>query len=94
MLEEQTCQLKKNSEKTRTLPIAGEPGYVRCQPDNLLLLTYVLQMRTKSMLLELGVDGFHCYPQMSPRHQQEPTKDPVILNALLHVCKTMHDSVK
>lgn len=31
---------------------------------------------------------------MSPRHQQEPTKDPVILNALLHVCKTMHDSVK
>ncbi|XP_063286402.1 VPS35 endosomal protein-sorting factor-like [Pelobates fuscus] len=27
------------------------------------------------------------------RHQQEVTKDPVILNALLHVCKTMHDSV-
>ncbi|ETE65169.1 hypothetical protein L345_09057 [Ophiophagus hannah] len=27
-------------------------------------------------------------------HQQESTKDPVILNALLHVCKTMHDSVK
>ncbi|TKC48687.1 hypothetical protein EI555_006864, partial [Monodon monoceros] len=26
-------------------------------------------------------------------HQQEPTKDPVILNALLHICKTMHDSV-
>ncbi|XP_066496496.1 VPS35 endosomal protein-sorting factor-like [Tiliqua scincoides] len=27
------------------------------------------------------------------KHQQESTKDPVILNALLHVCKTMHDSV-
>uniref|UniRef100_A0A8K9UC75 VPS35 endosomal protein-sorting factor-like n=1 Tax=Oncorhynchus mykiss TaxID=8022 RepID=A0A8K9UC75_ONCMY len=27
------------------------------------------------------------------KHQQEPTRDPVILNALLHVCKTMHDSV-
>uniref|UniRef100_A0A8C2W1E4 VPS35 endosomal protein-sorting factor-like n=1 Tax=Chinchilla lanigera TaxID=34839 RepID=A0A8C2W1E4_CHILA len=27
------------------------------------------------------------------KHQQEPTKDPVILNALLHICKTMHDSV-
>ncbi|XP_075422160.1 VPS35 endosomal protein-sorting factor-like isoform X4 [Ascaphus truei] len=27
------------------------------------------------------------------QHQQEVTKDPVILNALLHVCKTMHDSV-
>ncbi|XP_069036894.1 VPS35 endosomal protein-sorting factor-like [Lepisosteus oculatus] len=27
------------------------------------------------------------------RCQQEPTRDPVILNALLHVCKTMHDSV-
>ncbi|XP_028669604.2 VPS35 endosomal protein-sorting factor-like [Erpetoichthys calabaricus] len=27
------------------------------------------------------------------RHQQEPTRDPVILNALMHVCKTMHDSV-
>ncbi|XP_064863993.1 VPS35 endosomal protein-sorting factor-like [Oncorhynchus nerka] len=28
------------------------------------------------------------------KHQQEHTRDPVILNALLHVCKTMHDSVK
>ncbi|KAM4623948.1 VPS35 endosomal protein-sorting factor-like isoform 2-T2 [Polymixia lowei] len=27
------------------------------------------------------------------KHQLEPTRDPVILNALLHVCKTMHDSV-
>ncbi|XP_076844123.1 VPS35 endosomal protein-sorting factor-like isoform X2 [Brachyhypopomus gauderio] len=27
------------------------------------------------------------------KHQQEATRDPVILNALLHVCKTMHDSV-
>ncbi|XP_077304991.1 VPS35 endosomal protein-sorting factor-like isoform X5 [Lithobates pipiens] len=27
------------------------------------------------------------------RNQQEATKDPVMLNALLHVCKTMHDSV-
>ncbi|XP_033840805.1 VPS35 endosomal protein-sorting factor-like isoform X1 [Periophthalmus magnuspinnatus] len=27
------------------------------------------------------------------RHQLEPTRDPVILNAMLHICKTMHDSV-
>ncbi|KAJ8246244.1 hypothetical protein GJAV_G00265420 [Gymnothorax javanicus] len=27
------------------------------------------------------------------KYQQELTRDPVILNALLHVCKTMHDSV-
>ncbi|XP_030629505.1 VPS35 endosomal protein-sorting factor-like [Chanos chanos] len=27
------------------------------------------------------------------KHQQEPTRDPVILNALLYICKTMHDSV-
>ncbi|XP_063049112.1 VPS35 endosomal protein-sorting factor-like, partial [Engraulis encrasicolus] len=27
------------------------------------------------------------------KHQQEATRDPVILNALMHVCKTMHDSV-
>ncbi|XP_067285819.1 VPS35 endosomal protein-sorting factor-like [Pseudorasbora parva] len=27
------------------------------------------------------------------KHQQEVTRDPVILNALLHICKTMHDSV-
>ncbi|KAL6094475.1 vps35l [Pungitius sinensis] len=27
------------------------------------------------------------------RHQKEPTRDPVILNAMLHICKTMHDSV-
>uniref|UniRef100_A0A8C5CSB9 VPS35 endosomal protein-sorting factor-like n=1 Tax=Gadus morhua TaxID=8049 RepID=A0A8C5CSB9_GADMO len=27
------------------------------------------------------------------KHQLEPTRDPVILNALLHVCKAMHDSV-
>ncbi|XP_064415213.1 VPS35 endosomal protein-sorting factor-like isoform X1 [Latimeria chalumnae] len=27
------------------------------------------------------------------KHQQELTRDPVILNALLHICKTMHDSV-
>ncbi|KAK6329347.1 hypothetical protein J4Q44_G00013250 [Coregonus suidteri] len=27
------------------------------------------------------------------KHQQEHTRDPVILNALLHICKTMHDSV-
>ncbi|KAM6898761.1 VPS35 endosomal protein-sorting factor-like [Lycodopsis pacificus] len=27
------------------------------------------------------------------RHQEEPTRDPVILNAMLHICKTMHDSV-
>ncbi|KAM5227979.1 VPS35 endosomal protein-sorting factor-like isoform 4-T4 [Ctenodactylus gundi] len=27
------------------------------------------------------------------KYQQEATKDPVILNALLHICKTMHDSV-
>lgn len=28
------------------------------------------------------------------RHQVEHTRDPVILNAMLHICKTMHDSVK
>ena len=28
------------------------------------------------------------------RHQQMPTNDPVVVNALLYVCKTMHDSVK
>uniref|UniRef100_A0A8C8RNG5 VPS35 endosomal protein-sorting factor-like n=1 Tax=Pelusios castaneus TaxID=367368 RepID=A0A8C8RNG5_9SAUR len=33
------------------------------------------------------------FSKMFFRHQQEATKDPVILNALLHVCKTMHDSV-
>ncbi|KAE8284508.1 hypothetical protein D5F01_LYC17841 [Larimichthys crocea] len=27
------------------------------------------------------------------KHQVEPTRDPVILNAMLHICKTMHDSV-
>ncbi|KAM9773653.1 VPS35 endosomal protein-sorting factor-like isoform X2 [Syngnathus typhle] len=27
------------------------------------------------------------------RHQLEPTRDPVILNAVMHICKTMHDSV-
>ncbi|XP_072416314.1 VPS35 endosomal protein-sorting factor-like [Chiloscyllium punctatum] len=27
------------------------------------------------------------------RQQQELTRDPVILNALMHICKTMHDSV-
>ncbi|KAM7382046.1 hypothetical protein PAMA_012755 [Pampus argenteus] len=27
------------------------------------------------------------------KHQLESTKDPVILNAMLHICKTMHDSV-
>ncbi|XP_034049228.1 VPS35 endosomal protein sorting factor-like isoform X2 [Thalassophryne amazonica] len=27
------------------------------------------------------------------KHQLEPTRDPVILNAVLHICKTMHDSV-
>ncbi|XP_077407451.1 VPS35 endosomal protein-sorting factor-like isoform X3 [Vanacampus margaritifer] len=27
------------------------------------------------------------------RHQLEPTRDPVILNAMMHICKTVHDSV-
>ncbi|XP_033107964.1 VPS35 endosomal protein sorting factor-like [Anneissia japonica] len=27
------------------------------------------------------------------RHQTEPTNDPVILNALMFICRTMHDSV-
>ncbi|XP_041671103.1 VPS35 endosomal protein-sorting factor-like isoform X1 [Cheilinus undulatus] len=27
------------------------------------------------------------------KHQVEPTRDPVILNAMFHICKTMHDSV-
>lgn len=33
-------------------------------------------------------------PVYSFRHQVEPTNDPVIINATMFVCKTMHDSVK
>ncbi|XP_031288974.2 VPS35 endosomal protein-sorting factor-like isoform X1 [Camelus dromedarius] len=40
------------------------------------------------------VEVCKCIMEVFIKHQQEPTKDPVILNALLHVCKTMHDSVK
>ncbi|XP_057342970.1 VPS35 endosomal protein-sorting factor-like isoform X7 [Manis pentadactyla] len=39
------------------------------------------------------VEVCKCIMEVFIKHQQEPTKDPVILNALLHVCKTMHDSV-
>uniref|UniRef100_A0A8D1P156 VPS35 endosomal protein-sorting factor-like n=1 Tax=Sus scrofa TaxID=9823 RepID=A0A8D1P156_PIG len=39
------------------------------------------------------VEVCRCIMEVFIKHQQEPTKDPVILNALLHVCKTMHDSV-
>nr|DBA20299.1 TPA: hypothetical protein GDO54_016007 [Pyxicephalus adspersus] len=39
------------------------------------------------------VEVCKCIMEAFSKHQQEPTKDPVILNALLHVCKTMHDSV-
>ncbi|KAG8432982.1 hypothetical protein GDO86_017303 [Hymenochirus boettgeri] len=39
------------------------------------------------------VEVCKCIMEAFIRHQQEVTKDPVILNALLHVCKTMHDSV-
>ncbi|XP_023377514.1 UPF0505 protein C16orf62 homolog [Pteropus vampyrus] len=39
------------------------------------------------------VEVCKCIMDVFIKHQQEPTKDPVILNALLHVCKTMHDSV-
>ncbi|XP_053132807.1 VPS35 endosomal protein-sorting factor-like isoform X2 [Hemicordylus capensis] len=39
------------------------------------------------------VEVCKCIMEAFIKHQQEPTKDPVILNALLHVCKTMHDSV-
>lgn len=28
------------------------------------------------------------------RYQEEPTNDPVIINAIMFICKTMHDSVK
>lgn len=28
------------------------------------------------------------------RNQEEATNDPVIINALMFVCKTMHDSIK
>lgn len=55
-VEEQTGYLKKNYEKPRTSPITGEPGWVKCQPDNLLLLKYVQWMRTKSTLALLSVD--------------------------------------
>uniref|UniRef100_A0A803U0W8 VPS35 endosomal protein-sorting factor-like n=1 Tax=Anolis carolinensis TaxID=28377 RepID=A0A803U0W8_ANOCA len=40
------------------------------------------------------VEVCKCIMEAFIKHQQEPTRDPVILNALLHVCKTMHDSVK
>ncbi|KAG9477033.1 hypothetical protein GDO78_002428 [Eleutherodactylus coqui] len=39
------------------------------------------------------VEVCKCIMEAFIKHQQEVTKDPVILNALLHVCKTMHDSV-
>ncbi|XP_076122987.1 VPS35 endosomal protein-sorting factor-like [Alosa pseudoharengus] len=39
------------------------------------------------------VEVCHSIMEVFIKHQQEPTRDPVILNALLHVCKTMHDSV-
>uniref|UniRef100_A0A8C2U5B1 VPS35 endosomal protein-sorting factor-like n=1 Tax=Coturnix japonica TaxID=93934 RepID=A0A8C2U5B1_COTJA len=39
------------------------------------------------------VEVCKCIMESFIKHQQEPTKDPVILNALLHICKTMHDSV-
>uniref|UniRef100_A0A452TQR7 VPS35 endosomal protein-sorting factor-like n=1 Tax=Ursus maritimus TaxID=29073 RepID=A0A452TQR7_URSMA len=39
------------------------------------------------------VEVCKCIMEVFIKHQQEPTKDPVILNALLHVCKTTHDSV-
>uniref|UniRef100_A0A670K2A8 VPS35 endosomal protein-sorting factor-like n=1 Tax=Podarcis muralis TaxID=64176 RepID=A0A670K2A8_PODMU len=39
------------------------------------------------------VEVCKCIMEAFIKHQLEPTKDPVILNALLHVCKTMHDSV-
>uniref|UniRef100_A0A8C3FXM4 VPS35 endosomal protein-sorting factor-like n=1 Tax=Chrysemys picta bellii TaxID=8478 RepID=A0A8C3FXM4_CHRPI len=39
------------------------------------------------------VEVCKCIMEAFIKHQQDATKDPVILNALLHVCKTMHDSV-
>uniref|UniRef100_A0A8C2MXP7 VPS35 endosomal protein-sorting factor-like n=1 Tax=Cricetulus griseus TaxID=10029 RepID=A0A8C2MXP7_CRIGR len=39
------------------------------------------------------VEVCKCIMEAFIKHQQEPTKDPVILNALMHICKTMHDSV-
>ncbi|XP_054246914.1 VPS35 endosomal protein-sorting factor-like isoform X2 [Indicator indicator] len=39
------------------------------------------------------VEVCKCIMESFIKHQQEATKDPVILNALLHICKTMHDSV-
>uniref|UniRef100_A0A4W3ISX0 VPS35 endosomal protein-sorting factor-like n=1 Tax=Callorhinchus milii TaxID=7868 RepID=A0A4W3ISX0_CALMI len=39
------------------------------------------------------VEVCKCIMDVFIRHQQELTRDPVILNALMHVCKTMHDSV-
>ncbi|XP_069503259.1 VPS35 endosomal protein-sorting factor-like isoform X3 [Ambystoma mexicanum] len=39
------------------------------------------------------VEVCKCIMDAFIKNQQELTKDPVILNALLHVCKTMHDSV-
>ncbi|XP_029432414.1 VPS35 endosomal protein sorting factor-like isoform X2 [Rhinatrema bivittatum] len=39
------------------------------------------------------VEVCKCIMEAFIKHQPELTKDPVILNALLHVCKTVHDSV-
>ncbi|XP_010135879.1 PREDICTED: UPF0505 protein C16orf62-like, partial [Buceros rhinoceros silvestris] len=39
------------------------------------------------------VEVCKCIMESFIKQQQETTKDPVILNALLHICKTMHDSV-
>lgn len=32
--------------------------------------------------------------KISRRYQKEVTHDPVIVNALMYICKTMHNSVK
>uniref|UniRef100_A0A8V0YXJ6 VPS35 endosomal protein-sorting factor-like n=1 Tax=Gallus gallus TaxID=9031 RepID=A0A8V0YXJ6_CHICK len=41
----------------------------------------------------ISMEVCKCIMESFIKHQQESTKDPVILNALLHICKTMHDSV-
>ncbi|XP_020613263.1 UPF0505 protein C16orf62-like [Orbicella faveolata] len=41
----------------------------------------------------IKVDVCKLIMQAFIKYQQEPTNDPVVVNALLFVCKTMHDSV-
>lgn len=49
-------------------------------------------LRVVAETLMFRIDVLLC--SLAFRHQVELTRDPVILNAMLYICKTMHDSVK